>query len=103
MALNPSSPSSSCSPLYYFLHVTACNIICSYRSQKTIMSEVVPGFFPSTCPPCKEVSARFFFCFSTKAKKIAANDSEAARRGLEQCKSELKAYSECMLKHKGAN
>jgi hypothetical protein len=67
-----------------------------------LMSEVIvlPGFFPSSCLPCKEVSATFFFCFSTKGKKTAMNDPVAARRGLTQCQSELKNYSDCMIKNK---
>ncbi len=57
---------------------------------------VLPAYFPSSCAPCREVSALFFHCFTTKGAKMTSNDAQAARRGLEECQSELRAYSECM-------
>ena len=28
----------------------------------------LPDYFPSVLPPCKEVSAEFFYCFSSNSK-----------------------------------
>jgi hypothetical protein len=57
---------------------------------------VLPPYFPASCAPCREATARFFHCFTTKGSKLASTDAAAARRGLEECQSELRAYSECM-------
>lgn len=61
--------------------------------------KTLPDFFPSTVPKCKEVSARFFFCFTSKGRKIAGNDGGAAQRGLAECQKELHAYMSCMKAH----
>lgn len=60
--------------------------------------KALPSYFPTTKPACKEVSAKFFYCFSTKGKKVTSNDLNAARRGLAECQDELSHYMACMEK-----
>ena len=56
----------------------------------------LPPYFPTTKPACKEVSAKFFHCFTQNSRKISANDATAARRALATCQDELRAYMTCM-------
>lgn len=58
----------------------------------------LPPYFPAASKPCREPAARFFFCFSTHGRQAMSNDGEAARRGLQRCQQELRAYMECMDK-----
>lgn len=77
------------------------------------MEEEIPkvaDHFPSVRPPCKEVAARFFHCFSTKGEQVNLvvryayffshrKDLGAGERGLKLCKAEMKLYDDCMKKH----
>ena len=55
----------------------------------------VPPYFPQFSKDCKEVSAKFFFCFTEKGRKQLSADSGAGVRGLYECKNELDAYRLC--------
>jgi len=57
----------------------------------------LPGYFPTYGPKhCRETTAKFFHCFSQKGAQKLPGDYEAARRGLQQCQPEVKAWMRCV-------
>jgi len=54
----------------------------------------LPDFFPSVLPPCKEVAAEFFFCFSNNSP----NNRMVPAQALMPCYESLQAYKDCMTK-----
>ena len=54
---------------------------------------VLPGFFPIVAKGCEEVSEEFFQCLDSKSEPWG--QKEAAKKGLESCKTELAKYEKC--------
>jgi hypothetical protein len=76
----------------------ANNIVVEPLNQRPRAEDVqVADFFPTTKKECREVAARFFFCFTNNGEMKSDQDDDAALRGILFCKKERDAYNQCML------
>jgi len=65
----------------------------------TVSADFILGpSFPRAPKMCKDVSTKFFSCFSA-TDKSGPDDIEAGKIGLAKCLKEKKAYDACLSKY----